>query len=537
MSTHSDQEDEDDDFSDLYKEYTGPPVLNKSSQERPVTTKRSLSGSDEDGDDPDPNAVPTDFTSREKKVWDAKSKATERNWKKRKEEEMICKLCGDSGHYTQGCPSTLGVNGKEFFQRVAARDKHVRALFTGKVMADIEQKIGCKLRLDEKFLFVSGKDRLILAKGVDAVHKLINDECSENKVCNSTSPRSKSPDRNPADSRVAHSDSRKSFSIPRNVSQSQPKYSTNDKAMEDHFRDNPRRGYSHPKASRSKSPDRSSSVVRVAPGDPCKSISSPRNVPQVQPRYNKHDKAVEDSVREDLQRMCKNSPQAFGSNGARGPSSHSKSPSRHRYSGNSSNMHGSHNQSVAACMTDERDTEKLRSLITHPTKAENPEFPKSLEDLELEFTREASNLSVIQDKEEDEENYNHREAIREIRESYIKKLSSLRSAHAIQWDEFLQHDTQRRKDQLDAQRQTERLDARPLTSSYGGGKQANYGKYSGSGAPAANHYYTGSSYPMDANNGRYSDLRDNYVSSRLNDSFGDYYRERREDVGRNYNWY
>ncbi|CAN6858572.1 unnamed protein product [Brassica oleracea] len=61
---------------------------------------------------PDPNSVPTDFISREAKVWEAKSKATERNWKKRKKEEMICKICGESGHFTQGCPSTLGANRK-----------------------------------------------------------------------------------------------------------------------------------------------------------------------------------------------------------------------------------------------------------------------------------------------------------------------------------------------------------------------------------------------------------------------------------------
>ncbi|KAL9684761.1 hypothetical protein QQ045_022202 [Rhodiola kirilowii] len=52
-----------------------------------------------------------------------------------------------------GCTSTLGANGKEFFQRVAARDKHVRALFTEKLLADIEKEI---IRLDEKFLFPMG---------------------------------------------------------------------------------------------------------------------------------------------------------------------------------------------------------------------------------------------------------------------------------------------------------------------------------------------------------------------------------------------
>lgn len=101
MSSRQDS-DVDDDFSDLYKEYTGPVRSNTTkAQEITVTNKRSHAGSDEEEDAPDPNAVPTDFTSREAKVWEAKSKATERNWKKRKEEELICKICGESGHFTQ----------------------------------------------------------------------------------------------------------------------------------------------------------------------------------------------------------------------------------------------------------------------------------------------------------------------------------------------------------------------------------------------------------------------------------------------------
>lgn len=94
--------DIDDDFSEIYKEYTGPPGSTFSrAQDRVKENKRSHAGSDEEGEQRDPNAVPTDFTSREAKVWEAKSKATERNWKKRKEEEMICKICGESGHFTQ----------------------------------------------------------------------------------------------------------------------------------------------------------------------------------------------------------------------------------------------------------------------------------------------------------------------------------------------------------------------------------------------------------------------------------------------------
>lgn len=101
MATRSDQ-DIDDDFSEIYKEYTGPLGSNATNtQDRAKANKRSHAGSDEEEEPRDPNAVPTDFTSREAKVWEAKSKATERNWKKRKEEEMICKICGESGHFTQ----------------------------------------------------------------------------------------------------------------------------------------------------------------------------------------------------------------------------------------------------------------------------------------------------------------------------------------------------------------------------------------------------------------------------------------------------
>lgn len=102
MASSRSDPDVDDDFSEIYKEYTGPPRSTiGNAQERVKANKRSHAGSDEEEESRDPNAVPTDFTSREAKVWEAKSKATERNWKKRKEEEMICKICGESGHFTQ----------------------------------------------------------------------------------------------------------------------------------------------------------------------------------------------------------------------------------------------------------------------------------------------------------------------------------------------------------------------------------------------------------------------------------------------------
>ncbi|KAJ0113657.1 hypothetical protein Patl1_00851 [Pistacia atlantica] len=232
--------DDDDDFSELYKEYTGPPGTTvASSVERAKPSKRSHAGSDEEEESRDPNAVPTDFTSREAKVWEAKSKATERNWKKRKEEEMICKICGESGHFTQGCPSTLGANRKsqDFFERVPAREKHVKALFTEKVIQRIEKDIGCKIKMEEKFIIVSGKDRLILAKGVDAVHKVIKEEGDQRGSSNSHRSRSRSPERNPVGTQLRRSESQRSHPGSHNASQFHQRFGRQDKVVEDRVRE------------------------------------------------------------------------------------------------------------------------------------------------------------------------------------------------------------------------------------------------------------------------------------------------------------
>ncbi|CAF1920844.1 unnamed protein product [Brassica napus] len=196
-STRSEDPDIYDDFSEIYKEYTGPQVtVTTKVQEKPKLPEDKCDEEEEQQELPDPNSVPTDFISREAKVWEAKSKATERNWKKRKKEEMICKICGESGHFTQGCPSTLGANRKsqEFLERVPARDKNVRDLFTEKVVERIESETGCKIKMDDKFIIVSGKDRLILRKGLDAVHK-VREEGEAKTSSTSHRSRSRSPRR------------------------------------------------------------------------------------------------------------------------------------------------------------------------------------------------------------------------------------------------------------------------------------------------------------------------------------------------------
>ncbi|XP_057964156.1 uncharacterized protein LOC131155207 [Malania oleifera] len=464
MANRSDL-DIDDDFNEIYKEYTGPVgSAPANSQERVKTNKRSHAGSDEEEEPRDPNAVPTDFTSREAKVWEAKSKATERNWKKRKEEEMICKICGESGHFTQGCPSTLGANRKsqDFFERVPARDKHVKALFTEKVVHKIEKDIGCKIKIEEKFIIVSGKDRLVLAKGVDAVHKVIKEEGNKRGSSSSHAARSRSPERSPVGSRLGRSEPQRSF-------------------------------------------------------------SSPQNTSQFQQRFSRHEKVVEDRVREDLLKLSRGSPQAYGNDGARGRSSRSKSPARGPYMGNDYNSYDNHNQTMGIYRTDGWDTERRGSDIQSGRKFEHSAFPQTLEELELEYKREAMELGRIRDKEEDEENYKHREAVREMQENYMKKLTILRGAQTKQWEEFLQLDAQRRQ----------RARQQMPTAGFGGYKQPSYADYDGS---PANPHYAAASLPMDPR-GRYSNAIENYPSSRPHDAYSDFQRPRRDDFGKSYNRY
>ncbi|KAM1189930.1 hypothetical protein ACFX13_026376 [Malus domestica] len=481
-------EDIDDDFSELYKEYTGPPGSNAANtQERANPNKRSLAGSDEEEESRDPNAVPTDFTSREAKVWEAKSKATERNWKKRKEEEMICKICGEPGHFTQGCPSTLGASRKsqDFFERVPAREKHVRSLFTERVINRIENDIGCNIKMDEKFIIVSGKDRLVLRKGVDAVHKIIREEGEQTDGSASRVTRSRSPERSPVGARLQRSESQRSHSGPRNGS---------------HF----------------------------------------------QQRFHRQEKFVEDRIRQDMQKISRGSPQgrdsigyvydvyrellshvhsslAYGNDGARGRPSHSNSPARAPYMRNSYNSYDGHNRSMAAYRNDGWNSDKKGSDMQSSRQFDYSATPQTLEELELAYKREATELGRIRDKEEDEENYGHREAIRDIRENHAKKLATLRGMHAKQWEDFLQLDAQKRQQQANQQMST---------SGFGGYKSHNYSEYDSS---SANPQYSMANLAMDSRS-RYPNTMENYPS-RPHDNFGEFQRQRHEDYGRGYNRY
>nr|AFK49267.1 unknown [Lotus japonicus] len=125
------------------------------------------------------------------------------------------------------------------------------------------------------------------------------------------------------------------------------------------------------------------------------------------------------------------------------------------------------------------------------------------------------------DREEDEENFKHREAIRDLREKYMSKVALLRATHAKKWDEFLQ---------LDARRCQQQAIQHMPPSGYRGYKQQNFSEYDGS---TANPPYAGTNFPMEPKN-RFSDTMETYPT-RSHDNFGEF--QRRGDFAKAYNRY
>lgn len=64
---------------------------------------------------------------------------------------------------------------------------------------------------------------------------------------------------------------------------------------------------------------------------------------------------------------------------------------------------------MGAYRTEGWDTERRGSDLQSGNQFEYHAFPQTLDELELEYKREAMELGSIRDKEEDEENYKHRE--------------------------------------------------------------------------------------------------------------------------------
>ncbi|KQK03620.1 uncharacterized protein LOC100842738 [Brachypodium distachyon] len=458
MAREPSPEIDDELFNEVYgKAYSGPVATATNSVTPKVNDEKkplAHDKSDEEDDPRDPNAVPTDFTSREARVWEAKAKATERNWKKRKEEEMICKICGESGHFTQGCPSTLGANRRnaDFFERVPARDKQVRDLFTERTISQIEKNVGCKIRMDEKFLFVSGKDRLVLAKGVDAVHKLIQESKGKHSSSSPKRDRSRSPVRNSADFRLRHPDSR----------------------------------WSH----------------------------SPRNASHSQSRGPHNERPLVGRLRDDMPKYPKGSPQAYANNGAKDRPVRSKSPCEPSYLDDHLRSHGGNNQYATAHMPNNCSTERYGTDSRLDLKFELPSYPQTLEELEIEFKREAMELARARDQEEDEENCKHRETLREIRENHMKRVSATRSMQARKWSEFLEQSFRRQQ-------------------------QAQQTSYTQTGYPDFDQrtaHFPTTAPAIDSKNA-YPYPTDNYSAAPRRHAYDEFQHERHGDLGRTYGRY
>lgn len=116
------------------------------------------------------------------------------------------------------------------------------------------------------------------------------------------------------------------------------------------------------------------------------------------------------------------------------------------------------------------------------------------------------------------------QTIRQMRESYVKKLTQLRSTHTKQWEEFFQFDAQRRQQQA-----LQQMSA----SGFGGYKQQhNYSDYE---ASSINPHFAGANLPVDSRGG-YPNTMENYPS-RPHDSYEEFQCQRREDFGKTYNRY
>lgn len=76
---------------------------------------------------------------------------------------------------------------------------------------------------------------------------------------------------------------------------------------------------------------------------------------------------------------------------------------------NSYNSRDGHSQSRGAYRTDGWDAEPRLSDMKSGHNVDYPAFLKTLEEIELEYRREADEMGRIRDKEEDEENHKHRE--------------------------------------------------------------------------------------------------------------------------------
>eukprot|EP00898_Chlorokybus_atmophyticus_P003782 jgi/Chlat1/4404/Chrsp29S04618 len=178
-----DEDGQDDFFSSIYERGYSGPLDGRRSDADEGGSRMKRRGNDDIPDFPhyDDNGLPLDFTSREARGWEAKAKSTERHYKRRKEEEMTCKACGEYGHFAQGCPNNLPprqVTHIIKFHEARLRPKLIGP--GGSVVQGLEKESGCRINFEvitnpAEGAFqarIIGPDSKAIALAEDLLHKL-----------------------------------------------------------------------------------------------------------------------------------------------------------------------------------------------------------------------------------------------------------------------------------------------------------------------------------------------------------------------------
>eukprot|EP00252_Welwitschia_mirabilis_P025547 TRINITY_DN8022_c0_g1_i2.p1 TRINITY_DN8022_c0_g1~~TRINITY_DN8022_c0_g1_i2.p1 ORF type:complete len:507 (+),score=120.44 TRINITY_DN8022_c0_g1_i2:286-1806(+) len=473
MRDSPDNDRDDEFFKEIYgKEYTGPPTLSTDKSVESKPSKRSRAGSDVDDNEqePDPNAVPTDFTSREAKFWEAKSKAAERNWKRKKEEELICKICGESGHYTQGCPSTLGAKkSREFVEKIPVKDKHIKPRITGSggsLIQKIETDTGCKIRIEDNHgsgdcsfnIIISGPDRLCLLRGKNAIKNLINQGEDDGK------------------NDVGKNDDKTHV---RNDSRSVGKKDDNNDYKNDRRTDDRRHGPWHARSrsprhhsrySRSRSPhqqSRYSNEDRHAvepffsrPKGRMKydgGFSHGKNTPNMTMHSNKPERGMHEREKWMIDDRAKELDPRYRNERRVYEGENWVTDARHKelepgYWGERSFYEGrkwamdAQGKELDPGYRNKKSIYEREKWTSDPCGKEldlghisdrRPHL-NNFDDIELEFSKEGHELFTAKTAQEAEENEKHRQRLKEIHENFFNNMHLLREKHAKEREEFIQ---------------------------------------------------------------------------------------------------
>jgi hypothetical protein len=101
--------------------------------------------------------------------------------------------------------------------------------------------------------------------------------------------------------------------------------------------------------------------------------------------------------------------EAHANFGAKGRPAQSKSPRHTSYLDELPRTHGENNQFAASRVPNDWGIERHGADASSSLRFDMPSHQQTLEELEMEFKKEATQLARARDQEEDEENYRHRE--------------------------------------------------------------------------------------------------------------------------------